>query len=178
MSQAKKKVEWCLRKAKKELEEGKEHRGLIEVKPNLEKAKEHIKKAEHYLKATTYLKEGNFSDISASTIFYSMYHCLLAISVKFGYETRNQECTFALIHSLIEDKKIELERELIYKIADLDVDKSDDKTSIEIREQYQYGTSLSIKDENIYKELVELSKEVLSKTKEIIEEDENIAIKD
>ena len=98
-----------------------------------------------------------------------MYQCLLAIAVKFGYESRNQECTFALIHSLIEDSKINFEKELLERIASLKPEKSEEKTSVELREQYQYGTSLSLND-NLYKELLDLAREVLSKTKEIIEE--------
>ncbi len=168
MSHIKNKVDWCLKKAEIELEKSGKHRGLVKIKPDLEKSREYIKKAEHYLRATDYLKKGDFLDISASTVFYSMYHCLLAIASKFGYESRNQECTFALIRNLIEDNKIELEKELLDKIASLDTEKSKEKTSIEIREQYQYGTSLSIKD-NLYKELFELAKEILSKTKTIIE---------
>lgn len=109
MSHAKNKVEWCLKKAERELKESGKHRGLVNAEPDLKKAKDYINKAEHYLKATEYLKKGDFSDISTSTVFYSMYHCLLAIAVKFGYESRNQECTFALIYSLIEDKKIDFE---------------------------------------------------------------------
>ena len=168
MSHAENKVDWCLKKAEKELKEGEKHRGLVKIKPSIEKAKQHIKKAEHYLKATDYLKKGNFSDISTSTVFYSMYHCLLAIAVKFGYESRNQECTFALINSLIEVGKIELKKELLDKIANLDVESAKEDTSIEIREQYQYGTEISIKD-NLYKELFELAQRVISRTKEIIE---------
>ena len=38
--------------------------------------------------------------------FYVMYHCCLAIITKFGYESRNQECTLALIEKLIEENKI------------------------------------------------------------------------
>jgi len=168
MSHAKNKVDWCLKKAEKELKQGDKHRGLVVIKPDLEKSREHIKKAEHYFKATEYLKKGDFSDISTSTVFYSMYHCLLAIAVKFGYESRNQECTFALINNLIEEKKIDFEKEVLDKIASLNV-KPEEKTSVKIREQYQYGTSLSI-DNNLYKELFELAKKVISKTKEIIEE--------
>ena len=168
MSHAKNKVDWCLKKAGKELKQGDKHRGLVIIKPDLEKAREHIKKAEHYFKATEYLKKGDFLDISTSTVFYSMYHCLLAIAVKFGYESRNQECTFALVNSLIEDKKIDFEKETLDKIASLNV-KPEEKTSVEIREQYQYGTSISIND-NLYKELFELAQKVISRTKEIIEE--------
>lgn len=169
MSHAKNKVDWCLKKAEKELKQGDKHRGLVIIKPNLEKAREHIKKAEHYLKATDYLKKGNFSDISTSAVFYSMYHCLLAIAVKFGYESRNQECTFALINSLIDDNKIEFEKEMLDKIASLDTEKETEKTSVEIREQYQYGTEISIED-NLYEELLNLAVNIISRTKEIIEE--------
>ena len=54
------------------------------------------------------------------------------------------------------------------KIASLDVKNVDDeKTSTKIREQYQYGTELSMKD-GTYKELVQLAKEIITKTKEIL----------
>ncbi len=115
------------------------------------------------------MKKANFSDICASTIFYSVYHCLLAICTKFGYESRNQECTFALVCKLIEEGKIKLEKELVDKLASFEPDKHETKTSIELREQYQYGTELSL-DDNLYKEMIELVKDVLFKTKVIIEE--------
>jgi len=169
MSHAQNKVRWCLDKAEREAKEHGRHRGLSKTKPDKEKARDFIRKAEHYLIATDYLKKGNFSDISASTVFYSMYHCLLAIAAKFGYESRNQECTFALLYSLIEDKEIQFERALLDKIASLDTDKTTEKTSAEIRELCQYGTSLSLKDD-LYKELFMLSQEVLAKTKTIIEQ--------
>jgi len=169
MSHAKNKVEWCLKKAERELKESDTHRGLIKVNPNKEKATEHIDKADHYLKATIYLKEGNFLDISVSTVFYAMYHCLLAIAAKFGYEPKNQECTFALINSLIEDKKIDFDKGLLGKISSLDAEKSKEHTTIKVREQYQYGTSLSLK-ENLYDEQLELAKKIIAKTKLIIEE--------
>ena len=168
MSHAKNKLNWCLRKAEKELKQGKKNRGIINIKPDMKKAKEHIIKAEHYLKATDYLKKGNFSDISASAVFYSMYHCLLAITAKFGYESGNQECTFALISALIEEGKINFEQSLLDRISQLEI--TDTQTSVEIREQYQYGTSLSIKDDGLYDRLFSLAQEVLSKTKIIIEE--------
>ena len=41
---------------------------------------------------------------------------------------------------------------------------SKEKTSTKLREQYQYGTDLSI-GENLYNKLFELAKEVISKTK-------------
>jgi uncharacterized protein (UPF0332 family) len=168
MSHAKNKLDWCLRKAEKELKEGSKHRGLIQINQDIKQAKEHIEKAEHYLLASNYLKDGSFSDISASTIFYSMYHCLLAIAIKFGYESRNQECTFALISSLIEDKRINFEQAVLDKIASFEPESAIEQTSIDIREQYQYGTSLSLKDD-IYNEIFSLAQKVLSTTKLILE---------
>jgi len=168
MSHAENKVNWCLRKAENEIKESGKHRGLVIIKPDLEKSREHIEKAEHYFRATEYLDKGKFSDISASTVFYSMYHCLLAIAVKFGYESRNQECTFALISKLIDDKKINFEKKLLDKIASFDA--REEQTSIEIREKYQYGTNVSLNEE-IYNELFNLARVVISKTKEIIEKE-------
>ena len=168
MSQAKNKIEWCLRKAEKELKESGRHRGLVKNKSDYAKAKEYLQKAEHYLKATEYLKKGDFSDIGASTVFYSMYHCLLAIAAKHGYDSRNQECTFALIYYLIEEGKIDLKPEIINKIASLET-KNDEDTSVKIRERYQYGTEFTVR-EDLYIKLVGLAKEVLSKTKTIVED--------
>lgn len=70
MSHAKNKLNWCLKKAEKELTESDKHRGLVRTSPDINKARAHIAKAEHYFRATVHLKNGNFSDISASTIFY------------------------------------------------------------------------------------------------------------
>lgn len=166
MSQSKDKVNWCLKKAEKEIKETGKHRGLIKIESNKEIARKHIIKAEHYLEATLTLKE-KFSDISASTIFYSMYHSLLAILAKFGYESRNQECTFALIYNLIEENKIELDKKIIDKISSIN---KEEESAIEVRERYQYGVDLSMR-EDIFTENLELAKKVLGKVKKIIEED-------
>ncbi|MCK5283889.1 MAG: hypothetical protein KAK00_10915 [Nanoarchaeota archaeon] len=83
-------------------------------------------------------------------------------------KSQNQECTFALIYSLIEDNKIAFKKELLAKISSIDV-KSEEKTSTEVREQFQYGTELAIKD-NLYKKLFESAKEVIAEAKVIIEE--------
>jgi hypothetical protein len=49
MSHSKNKLDWCLKKAEKELKEGQKHRGLVFVGEDIKKAREHITKAEHYL---------------------------------------------------------------------------------------------------------------------------------
>ena len=168
MNHIKNRVDWCLKKALKEMQEKGKHRGLIKTNPDLNLAKAHIAKAEHLLNGTVYLKKGNFSDISATTLFYSMYHCLLAILAKFGYESGNQECTFALVNNFIEDEKIEFDKDILNKISLLDIKQHVETTTIEVREEYQYGTSLSM-DSRLYDRLFELAKDVIMMAKRIIE---------
>jgi hypothetical protein len=88
MGQLENKLKWCINKAKKE---GKKHRGLKEIKPDIIKASKHIEKANHNLNASIYLRDGNYPDWAVSATFYSRYHCLLAILAKHGYESRNQQ---------------------------------------------------------------------------------------
>lgn len=169
MSHAKNKVKWCLNKAEKELKEGDVHRGLVKIRSDKKQALEHIKKAEHDFKAAVNFEKTGFSDWSASAFFYSIYQCFLAIAAKFGYESGNQECTFALIYSLAEDKKIDISKELLDKVSSLNVQTSkNETTSLGIRERYQYGTELSLDDKS-YSELLGLAQKILSETKEIIE---------
>lgn len=47
MSHAKNKIEWCLKKAEKELISSSKHTGLIKIKPDILLSRENIKKAEH-----------------------------------------------------------------------------------------------------------------------------------
>ncbi len=170
MSHAKNKVEWCLNKAKKELQEGKKHRGLVKVDADLEKAREHLAKAERNLKVTLYLQRGGYSDWCSSSLFYMIYHCFLAILAKFGYETRNQECTFALIASLIEDKKINLELKDLEKVSSMSITETQESpdSAISLREDYQYSTKVSLENKE-YQELLQLAKAILDKTKETLE---------
>lgn len=98
-----------------------------------------------------------------------MYQCLLAIAAKFGYESRNQECTFALISSLIEDGRIDFDKNLLEKISSFETEGMKEQTTVEVREQYQYGTSLTLKDD-IYNEQLALAKKVIARAKLIIEE--------
>src|SRR3989344_3855551 len=107
MINAENKLKWCLKKAENE---GRKHRGLHKTQPDVQKTKDHIKKAEHNLSVMTYLIQKGFNDWAINASFYTHYHCLLAILQKFGYESRNQECTFAAIEHLIEQRKITLEK--------------------------------------------------------------------
>ena|SRR3989344_4132171 len=119
MSQASKYIEWCLNKAKKEIEECKKqgkrvkHRGLLKGSPNIEEAKKHLSKAEHNLLGMTRFKEIGFSDWSMSAGFYCIYHCFLAVASKFGYESSNQTCTISLMKYLKEEKLIDIDEKFI-----------------------------------------------------------------
>lgn len=162
MGQVENKLKWCLNKAEKE---GKEHRGLKKVQPDMEKANEYIKKAIHNLNVMQYLMKGGFVDWAVSACFYTMYHCLLAILAKQGYESRNQECTFAAVEVLIKEKKAGISLEQLKRIASFD-EKSTSEEIIKLREKFQYGTE-TVLDSTIVKKLVDEAKEFI----EIVRED-------
>jgi len=158
------KLEWCTRKAEKE---GKEHRGLKEVYPDEKKADKHIEKANHNLKAMIYLIGGNFPDWAVNASFYAMYHCLLAILSKHGYESRNQECTFAAVESLIKNEKIELDLDWLKKIGSFDESELEGEEIIKLREEFQYGADTVVADAKI-KELTEDTKEFVRIVREVL----------
>jgi uncharacterized protein (UPF0332 family) len=174
MSQASKHVKWCLNKAKKEIEESKKlgkrikHRGLLKVEPNIDNARNHIIKAEHNLNAISRFKEIGFSDWSIAAGFYSIYHCFLAIAAKFGYESRNQACTIALIEWLKEEGKIDIDDRFIETLKETDIEKLQEGKVIEMREDYTYGIDISVEDEAKIKNLIDTSIEIIDTTKRII----------
>ncbi len=165
MSKAENKVRWCLNRAKEQLAEGGKHRGLVKVNPNNELAKEHIEKAERNLDFFLVARKNGFYDWAINIGFYVAYHCCLAIIAKFGYESRNQECTLALIESLIEDGKISKD----YKkyVESISPDFGEDKI-IPMREKYQYTPVIDI-DKQKVEELLRLCQDMIKDTKGIIE---------
>jgi len=168
MSEASNKVKWCLNKAKRELEESKLHRGLVKIEENKELANKHITKAEHNLKAALYFEKGGFSDWSASAFFYCIYHCFLAIARKFGYESRNQECTIAVIEVLKEEGKIDIDGRFIDTLKIEKAEERHESNAIKLRENFQYSTNLDFKEKKEFNNLVELCKEAINKTRDII----------
>lgn len=172
MSQASKQLDWCLHKAQKEIEEcrrlGKKpkHRGLLKVNPDSEQALDHIAKAEHVLHATEYLIKGDFSDVSTGTLFYSMYHCFLAIAIKFGYESGNQTCTISLIEYLKDEGKIELDSKYIdlFKYEEVE---AEEESIIDMRENLTYGTSIEANKRKL-EEIIQLCKTLIDQTKAIV----------
>ena len=173
MSQAFKHVDWCLKKAKSEIEEcrkeGKrqKHRGLLKIAPNIDEAKEYIKKAEHNLNAALNFVKSGFSDWSASAFFYSMYHCFLAIAAKFGYESANQTCTIALIEYLKEEGKININQEFIEMFKYKEDETKKEESIIETREDYTYSAKISMNKERI-NNLTQKCRDLIDSTRKII----------
>src|SRR3989338_1151233 len=167
MPQAENKVKWCLDKAKREIEEGLKHRGLVKIEADLNEAKKHIKKAEHNFKAVVILQKSGFSDWSVSAVFYTIYHCFLGIIAKFGYESRNQECTIALIEHLKQQEKIKLSFEIVEALKSVENEERHEKSAIELRENFQYGTETKIDDKHLT-ELKHLCQKAIEETKKII----------
>ena len=174
MSQASKHLKWCLNKAKSEIEECKKqgkrikHRGLLEIKPGITEAEKHIKKAEHNFKAIGSFKEIGFSDWSVSAGFYCIYHCFLAIAAKFGYESRNQECTISLIECLKEESKINIDSKFIEILKHQDIEEIQENKLIDMREDYTYGVEISVENEKKINDLTEICKEIIDISKEIV----------
>ncbi|MBI4139508.1 HEPN domain-containing protein [Candidatus Woesearchaeota archaeon] len=159
------KIQWCLRKAEKE---GRKHRGLRKISSNKEIAEEHITKAEHNFNVMFLLIRQGVADWAVSASFYTHYHCLLSILSIFGYESRNQECTFAVIEHLIERGKISLTKEELYKIISANKEEEfDSETIVGLRERFQYGTEITYKEQEM-KALAEQTREFIEKTKKII----------
>lgn len=174
MSQASKQVEWCLNKAKKEIEECKrlgkrpKHRGLLKDRPNLEEAKMHLSKAEHNLSGITKFKEIGFSDWSMSAVFYCVYHCFLAIATRFGYESGNQTCTISLMRYLNETNQIKLDEKFIELLDSEELEDIKKGSVIDLREKYTYGVQVSVKEETKINELKNLCKDLIDITKQIV----------
>ncbi|MBU0930316.1 MAG: HEPN domain-containing protein [Nanoarchaeota archaeon] len=167
------KIEEKLKKCIEEGKRGERHKGLREINPDKQLALEYLNKAMHNLKAITFFYNGGFSDWSASAAFYSLYHCLLAILAKNGYESRNQSCTFAIIEDLIKNNKItEITIEELKDIFDSDIKENLEHSSkiLDIRESMQYSTKISIETDT-FKKLKEKTIILFEKLRREIEKD-------
>ena len=150
MSIHKNKLDWCLAKASR----------MKKIKPNDNLSKEHINKAKHNLRAADYNIKGGFSDWGVSQSYYAMYHSLLAVLFKHGYESKNHECTINAVEYLIEQGKINLDLKDVAFIRTTEQMTSKDAKSL--REEFQYGTETKV-NEKLLGELVENAKRVVEK---------------
>lgn len=165
MSKAENKVQWCLNQAKKQLAEGKKHRGLVRVTPDDELAREYVKKAEHNLDFFLLARKNGFYDWAINIGFYVTYHCCLAIITKFGYESRNQDCTLAVVENLIEEGKIS--QDFKRYVDSISADMGDDKV-IPMREKYQYTPIIAI-DKQKVEELLGLCQDMIKDARGIVQ---------
>ena len=129
-------------KIKRDFEECKRKKLIVEIIPKIENIMGHIEKAKHYLQAVDYNIAGGFQDVAVTNAFYAMYHALLALLQKHGYEAKAQECAINAVQYLILMKKINLDIKYIDLIRLTDKSKGKDAKSL--REELQYGTETSV----------------------------------
>ena len=102
--------------------------------------------------------------------FYAIYHCFLAILAKYGYESRNQACTITVLLTLINEKKLDLDKDLVTQFDTLDVEKNITNPTVrESREISTYGVETSI-DLQQLKKIKELILKVQRETIRILQE--------
>ena len=135
MPQIDKHLKWCLKDPKR----------LIKTKSDLDLAQKHIKKSEYNYGIVQTLEKLKIYDWAFNVGFYSIYHCFLAILAKYGYESRNQTCTISVLLTLINEKKLDFNKDLITQFDTLDVEKNITNPTVrESREISTYGVETSI----------------------------------
>jgi len=162
MGNIEKKFKWCLGKGKGE----KKHKGLRKIEPNEKEVESHIKKALHNLDAMTDFSE-KYQDWAVSAAFYAMYHSLLAILYKLGYESRNQECTITAIEYFIKQGVLDIDTEYILMIRSTKEIAGENAKSM--REEFQYGTETDVGKTKL-KILRNNAKEFVDKMRAVVDE--------
>ena len=152
-------LKWCL----------KDSRRLIKTKTDPDLARKHIKRSEYNYGIMQTLERLKIYDWAFNVGFYAVYHCFLAILAKHGYESRNQACTITVLITLINEKKLDLNKDLITQFDTLDAENITNPTIRESRELFTYGVETSI-DLQQLKKLKELVLGVQRETIRIIEE--------
>lgn len=137
--------------------------------PNEGKVQEHLAKAQRNLKLIEDLLQLRYGDWAVSAIFYSMYHCLLAVLWRNGYESRNQACTFAVMEKLITDNKIAITIDELQRIQESTT--GHDETVVDLREFYQYGTETEVDQEKVIR-LQQEAKEFVTKIRTLLQTEE------
>jgi uncharacterized protein (UPF0332 family) len=139
---------WCLSKKDR----------LKIIKPDLLKSSAHLKKAKHNLLAAHYNLKGGFEDWVVSQCYYSVYHVFLSLLYKYGFESRNHECTIKAVEFLIKKKNLPLDMKYIYFIKQTGELRLSDAKGL--REEFQYGTKTKANKE-ILNNLINTTKEII-----------------
>ena len=133
-------------------------------------AQKHVNKSEHNYGVVQTLERLKIYDWAFNVGFYAIYHCFLAILAKYGYESRNQACTITVLLILINEKKLDLDRDLVTQFDTLDVEKNITNPTVrERREISTYGIETSI-DLQQLKKIKELILKVQRETIRILQE--------
>jgi len=128
-------LKWCL----------KDQRRLMKIKQDLDLAHKHLKKSEYNYGVLQKLEKLKIYDWALNVGFYAIYHCFLAILSKYGYESRNQSCTVTVLFKLIEENKLDLNKELVMQFDTLEIEKNiTNPTLRDARELSTYGVETSI----------------------------------
>ncbi|MBS3096580.1 hypothetical protein J4480_04020 [Candidatus Woesearchaeota archaeon] len=153
-------LKWCLKDPKR----------LVKTKPDLNLAQKHVKKSEYNYGVMQTLERLKIYDWAFNVGFYAIYHCFLAILAKYGYESRNQACTTTVLLALINEKKLDLDKDLVTQFDTLEVEKNITNPTVrERREISTYGVETSI-DLQQLKKIKELILKVQRKTIMILRE--------
>jgi len=155
MPKNKPKLDWCLESEKR----------MRMIPPSDKLSKGHIAKAKHNLDAADYNVKGGFDDWAISQAYYAMYHGLLAILFKKGFESKNHECTISAIEYLIETKQINFSKEDLGFIRTTEQMTSKDAKSL--REEFQYGIEI-IANKAILSDLLKKAKGIVEKIEIIL----------
>ncbi|MFH1276349.1 MAG: hypothetical protein ABIH82_04525 [Candidatus Woesearchaeota archaeon] len=140
-------LKWCL----------KDSRRLIKDKPNLDLAQKHLEKSKNNYIVLQTLEGLKIYDWALNVGFYAIYHCFLGILWKYGYHSKNQSCTITVLLKLIENKKLNLDKDLVSRFDTLDVEENlTNPTVRQEREISTYGveTSIDLKQLKKIKELI------------------------
>src|SRR3989344_1071206 len=155
------KIEWCLKKGKTG---SRKHTGIRIVEPNIELCDAHLEKAVHNFNAALDMQRGGkYTDWAISAAFYAMYHSVLALLWLFGYESRNQECSIILLEKLIADGKINLGKDHLKMLRQLE-ELASEQDAKSLREEFQYGVETSVESE-VLSSLIEDAKYFVGKVR-------------
>lgn len=153
-------LKWCL----------KDSRRLIKEKPDLDLAQKHLEKSKYNYGVVQTLERLKIYDWALNVGFYAIYHCFLGILRKYGYNSKNQSCTITILLKLIEDKNLNLDKDLVYQFDTLDVEETlTNPTVRQEREISTYGVETTI-DSKQLKKIKELVLKVQRETIRILAE--------
>ena len=147
MPQADEHLKWCLKDSKR----------LIKIKSDLNLAQKHVKKSEYNYRVVQTLERLKIYDWAFNVGFYAIYHCFLAILAKYGYESRNQACTITVLLTLINEKKLDLDKDLVTQFDTLDAEKNITNPTVRARREistYGVETSIDLQQLKRIKELI------------------------